>query len=128
MANTFLSGSNGKAFFNAELNVTGWTFERRVDALETTHSGSGGVEQSIAGVKRYRGTVEANFDGDQAPTDATPNVKEGAAGTLKLYTDATKYYELPVLITRLELASEVEGLVRYRFAWQGTGAVTERAS
>ena len=125
---TFLSGKDGKASFDAvDLNITGWSMDRNIDALETTHSGSSGIESNIGGIKRYSGNVAADFDSDAAPSDASPNVVEGETATLKLYTDSTKFYQIDVLVTKLNIASEVAGKVTYNFDWVGTGAVTERA-
>jgi hypothetical protein len=98
------------------LNITGWTASEEVQRLITTHSGSAGLQDCIRGVYDLTGNVTANYDAAARP-HATPEIKAGNTGTISFATGTagTDEFVVGVLITKVNYASAVNGLVTYNF-------------
>jgi len=122
MAYDWAKGSEGKANFGGtDVCVTGWTYSEGGDDADTTHSCSGGVKTDIAINTEYTGTLEANVDKDSWPF-ASPNLRRGQTGTLKLYLSTTDYIEIAVEIKTFEITSSVEDVISFSASWKGTAA------
>src|SRR5438105_1414645 len=95
-----ISGKSGlvKIGSNAVAEVTRWAFTKQANSSRYASSSTGGFKRSIAGVKSGSGEIEFKFD----IAAASPLV-EGAAVTLLLYLDATHFYSVPAIVTRLEV-------------------------
>lgn len=97
------------------LKVTGWSWEEQVNALVTTHTGSNGKAQRIAGVLDADGNVEANIDAASLPFATSPGIRAGAKGVIKYDYGATNPWTAHVLITKVSSRSQVNGLLTYNF-------------
>ena len=123
----FLSGKDGEVTVGATaINVTGWNFDQEVDTLETTHSGSDGLEEHITGIKRASGSFTANWDTEAPASTNPPDLNIGSTLTsMKLYMEASgDYIAIPLAtVTSVPIVSEVKGLVSYtcNFKVNGSG-------
>ncbi len=99
-----------------ELNVRAHDWEEFVKELETTHTGSAGIEAVIAGLLGGRGNVEANVDAAALVNATSPGVKAGAKGSLNFKYGGATGLIAHVMITKLHWRTVVDGLVTYSFA------------
>lgn len=97
------------------LNVTGHTWMEKVQDLVTTHTGSGGIQERIAGIFDGEGTVDANIDAAALPWDTAPGVRAGAKGTITHAVGGSTPFSIKVMITEVMSKSVVNGLVTYSF-------------
>lgn len=120
----FVAGFSNPVTFQAvgaaaatTLAIQGWTGGEEVVRLITTHSGSLGLQACIAGIYDFLANVTANYDLAAFPHATPPNIKAGVKGTITLSTGtgATQKLTLGVLITKVNYASPVNGLVSYSF-------------
>ena len=120
----FVAGFSNPVTFQAvgagaatTLNITGWTGGEEVVRLITTHSGSLGLQASLAGIYDFLANVTANYDLAAFPHTIPPNIRAGVKGTITLSTGtgATTKFTMGVLITKVNYASPVNGLVNYNF-------------
>ncbi|HEV2970691.1 MAG TPA: hypothetical protein VGY55_12040 [Pirellulales bacterium] len=100
-----ISGKNGFVKVGAVTvaEVTKWSFTKQANSSRYASSGTGGFKRSIPGVKSGSGDVEFKFD----LAAASPLV-EGAAVTLLLYLDATHFYSVPAIVTRVEVEVDID--------------------
>lgn len=121
---TYFSGKDGKATFGGtDVCVTGWTYSEGGDDADTTNSCSGGVKTDIVVNTEYTGTLEANVDSEAWPT-ASPNLRRGQTGTLRLYLTATDYIEVAVVIKTFEITSSATDVTSFTCDWKATAAPT----
>lgn len=120
----FVAGFSNPATFQlvgagsaTTLAITGWTGSEEVQRLITTHSGTGGLQACLAGIYDFTANVTANYDLAAFPHATPPTIKAGAKGTVTLSTGtgANNKFTLGVLITKVNYASPVNGLVNYNF-------------
>jgi hypothetical protein len=83
--------------------VTKWSFIKQAASSRYASSSSGGFKRSIAGVKSGSGQIEFKFD-----MAADSPLVEGAAVTLLLYLDATHFYSVPAIVTRVEVEVNID--------------------
>jgi hypothetical protein len=100
----------------ADINVTGWDWEEKINAILTTHTGSGGVAERIAGVLDGSGTIMFNFDlANEQNLDPT-DIKAGTVGLLKFFiansfNTFTKFFIVPYIIESVPYKVVVDGKV-----------------
>jgi hypothetical protein len=81
--------------------------------------------------RRQKGTLpDADFtskilwDADSPPHDpAGPNLVEGAEITALLYVTLTKFYSVPIVISKIDISSEIEGVVMYDISGKQNGPI-----
>ncbi len=71
-------------------------------------------------------TVTLVWDSAEQPTKAaTTGVRLGVTGTAKCYTDATKFFEVPVIVAQIEPEnSGVEDVVMMNVTFELDGSIT----
>lgn len=111
------------------LKVTDWSWEEQVNALVTTHTGSGGKATRIAGVLDGDGTVTANVDIDALPNATAPGIVAGAKATITYSFGTATPWSAHVLVTKVNYRSQVGGLLTYNFnvALDDDGSYTRAA-
>lgn len=100
-----ISGKSGfvKIGDDTVAEVTKWSFVKQAASSRYASSSTGGFKRSIAGVKSGNGQIEFKFD-----MAADSPLVEGAAVTLLLYLDATHFYSVPAIITRVEVEVDID--------------------
>ena len=128
LGTTWLPGYNIAAAFQKSgaggytvIKILDWDWAEEIADLETFHSGSGGVDESIAGKLQGRGSVHANYDSDAMPHSTTPGVTSGAKGLLKLTAASGKDYIIPVMILTVGPKGAVNGRVEFSFGYKLSG-------
>lgn len=118
---TWEAGKNTKVMFlvsggsNTALQVTDHSWAEMIDAIDITHTGSGGVQALLAGILRGDGNVKANFDSAAKYYSTAPGVNAGASGVFQLFMNGTLYYSVPAMIKKVNTAKPVAGAVSYDF-------------
>ena len=97
------------------LKVTGHSWQEKVADLITTNTGSGGIQERIAGVLDGEGTVDANTDAAAFPWDTSPGVRAGAKGTITFAVGGSTPHSVKCMILEVLSKSVVDGLVQYSF-------------
>lgn len=94
-----------------DINITGHDWEEKINAMLTTHSGSGGIAQRLAGVLDGSGTISFNYDlanqSNLSPYDIVP----GTTGVIKLFLSASKFFQVPFIIESVPYKVVVDGKV-----------------
>lgn len=125
MTTAFKTGSSGRAQADGTIiNVTRWSAAEGADWHETTHSGSGGYKESIAGAKQITGRFEGNWDANAEPTADPPNLQAGVElSNLLLYIESGgAYVNMPLAgIDSFEVTSEVNGVISFVCAFHSNG-------
>lgn len=122
------SGKNGKLLLGAtQLHITDWTLDDMVDTPESTDSESAGSKTRVVGLADFSGTFDGNWDDNTSPMSL--GFEPGAEGTIKLYLNATLFYQGPVIINNLSPgASPGTGeTVKFKGTFVGNGAITRPA-
>ncbi len=118
------SGKSGKVEIGATTvaHLTGWTLNATSNNPAFASSETAGAKTRIAGVKDANGTMTGKLD-DTSSQDAL--LAEGATGTAKLYTDATRYIEVDVIIDTLRITVDVDegDIITFAAQYSATGAV-----
>lgn len=92
--------------------------EPKVDALEVTHTGSGGFEAYYAGILRDQGKVDFLIDISAFPWGAV-GITAGAKGTLKINRGGGTTSELVhVIIESFKRGSTVNGMLEGSFTYR----------
>ncbi len=116
-----ISGKDGSVTWNAGnvSHITHWTCTETANNSAWASSSTAGYKNRVAGVKDWRGTFSAKYDGT-----ITPTVGQAAALVLKL--DATEQLSGNAIIDSIELEVDIdEGeVVGYRCEFSGNGALT----
>jgi hypothetical protein len=100
-----ISGKNGfvKVGDDTVAEVTKWSFVKQAASSRYASSSTGGFKRSVAGVKSGSGQIEFKFD-----MAADSPLVEGAAVTLLLYLDASHFYSVPAIVTRIEVEVDID--------------------
>lgn len=70
-------------------------------------------------------TSKVLFDADDPPYDPSGlNFVEGAEITALLYVDATHFYSVPLVIGKIDIESEIEGVLMYNISAEQNGPIT----
>jgi len=99
------------------LAIRGYDAEAKCDMLETTNSGSGGIEAYYAGIFRDSGKVEFLVDIAAYPW-GTIGIQAGAKGTLRLGMGGTTGELKHVIIESVTKKSTVNGMLEGEFAYR----------
>jgi len=97
------------------IKVTATSWDEHIEPLISTHTGSGGIQERLAGILDGEGDVQANVDGAALPNAAAPGIVAGAKGTLTYDVGGTTPFTIHVLIQKVHWASVVNGLMTYSF-------------
>src|SRR5262245_2076318 len=101
------------------INITDWSHDELIDLLDTSHSGTAGVEDNIAGLLRAEGTFNADLDLNALPaTASTPNLRAGVKGVFLKHVSTGKTIQVPARITRVHYASAVAGKVSWSCSYK----------
>jgi hypothetical protein len=103
------------------INILDEDFTEEVAALETTHSGSGGIDEAIAGILKGRGSVHANIDLALIPWNVTPGIRAGAKGLLKFGIGSANPAVIPIMILTVGPKGAVNGKLEFSFGFQLSG-------
>lgn len=115
---TFTPASGGG---EVTLKNSKWTLKRDPNVKMTSNTTDGIVR--VAGMQDAEGTVNGFLD-TTAPIYAS--IGEGVTGTLKLYTDATKFYQLTAIIGASNFETGTDDPATWDFAYMlQSGTVTE---
>lgn len=120
------SAKNGKVVWEGtELShATQWTFREPNDTQEYASSGTAGYKNRIAGHNDATGSFNLYFD---SGADWRGVLKRGDIGTLQLFRDGTKFYEIEAIILDTEESADIEGGAAIKVAFNfglATGTVT----
>ena len=116
MATSALCGSGGVVTgFGSVTEVTKWTIEQTVEALDATSMASAGWKERIACLKGATGTISC--------IGVAPTVGPDAAVTLK--TSATGYsISGAIIVSKVTINTPVEGVVSFDADFVFTGTIT----
>lgn len=98
-----------------DINIVDWNWQETITEHDTTHSGSGGVEERLASVLRGRGGATANYDIANQHHKAPLSLVVGQKGLMKFHVSATLFYAVPVMILEIPIKSAVAGKVEFTF-------------
>lgn len=121
-----ISGKDGKVKIGSTTlaDITQWTLRTRANLAAYASSATAGYRRRVAGIKDGAGTLAGKLD----PADPiSDDFDEGAAVTLLLHIDATRYYTVPALIESLELEVDIDRgeVVGWRAEFSTSGAWTK---
>jgi hypothetical protein len=104
------------------VNIVSADATEKVDVYDTTHTGSLGVQWSLAGIFREDGTITLMFDLANKPS--TLNLKAGTRGVFKEYLHVANgvFYSVPVLIESVNRKTAVgdKGMVTITYKLDGS--------
>lgn len=107
----------------SEVTITNsdWTLQKMNRVKEAPNTTDGMLR--AAGLADAKGAVKGYVD---TTNRIEGNVDEGAIGTLKLYTDATKFFSLVAIIENLQIETGVDNMEQWSFDYSlQSGSVTE---
>jgi hypothetical protein len=118
-----LAGKTGYLKVGATtISVTKWEGTHEKTFLDTTDTGSGGVQEGIVGIESMNGTFEGHLDGTALVTAWKP----GTGGAMELGVSATQKYTLAaVLIDTNKVSVDVKGSVTWSGTFKSNGAITQ---
>lgn len=98
------------------VEATRWDMDESVVDHPYSSSATDGWRKRVTGPKDKTGNLEGIFDPDN-PIHS--QIAPGDQVTLKLYTSATKWHEIPAIILTLNHGAEIEGgdPLRWRATW-----------
>jgi hypothetical protein len=98
------SGTSGSVKIGSTVvaAVTRWTFDARVQRVRYAANDSGGFVRTAAGAKQGSGTVEGLWNASAASPLAV-----GTPVTLLLHFTPERFYTVPVVICRQQVAVEI---------------------
>ena len=103
------------------LTNSDWTYQKMNRVKEAPNTSDGMVR--AAGLADVKGTVKGYVD---TTTRIESKIDEGAIGTLKLYTNGTKFFSLTAIIENLQIETGVDNLEQWSFDYSlQSGTVTE---
>jgi hypothetical protein len=104
------------------IRIQGWDHSEEVDDVDTTHSGSLGIQEVIATILRANGTVSGTYDlANQLHKDPGGGITAGRKGVIKVYVSLSLYFQVPVLIKSVPYKSTVPGKVDFAFTYKLSG-------
>ncbi len=101
------------SIFGVLLKILTSSWDEQIEALDVTHSQSGGVEGWIPGVLRGEGAVTCNIDAALVPPAFS--LVAGAFGYYIFYIGSNTPFSNPIGITKVHYTSAVLGKVEYSF-------------
>ncbi len=121
MTTTAVSGKAGVVNIGGVVTeVTEWTLEHNVEALEATSMSSGGNREFVAGLEDWSGTFTTQALLNKTGAQAAATFQVGAAAAA-----ATPVFSGAIIITNEPVATPVGGdTVKYAYTYQGTEALT----
>jgi len=126
MPNNAISGKAGYVSNDSIViyNIKEWKLDQSADMLATTNFASSGHKEYIAGCDEWSGT----FSGQHALHATASNQGGLTIGstitTLKLYTEAGKYYSGSAIIEKISSDVGVEKEATISYSFKGTGVLT----
>ena len=126
-----VAGKNGKVVIGESstqkvVDIKNWSLELSLETLETTALGDD-WKNYITGLKEWTASSEGDYEvpvdtqGQKALQDAYLN---GTTVILKLYVDATNYYQGTAYISSLSIEDPVDDVVNISIEFTGTGALS----
>jgi hypothetical protein len=101
------------------LCVTDFDFSLDVDAEDITDSCSSGYQVLLANIRSATGTLTGNYDASSSLAHSATLV--GTKGIVKMYLTASKYFTIPIMITKTPFKAAVRGKVTYSWEFQLSG-------
>lgn len=102
-----------------------WTLKKEPN-IKTSSNTTDGIVRA-AGMSDYSGTVDGEMD-TTAGQRIEANINEGDIGTLKIYTDGTKFFQGTVIIGPLTIETGTDDLEKWSFEFmKQSGTLTEPA-
>lgn len=95
----------------ADINIQGYDWNPHVEPQDTTHSGSGGVEEWISGLFRGDGAFHFVYDLANKFHSPVPNINPGVMGTIQLYVTVGFFFQIPCGIVGTPVKSAVAGKI-----------------
>lgn len=103
------------------LKNSDWTYQKTNRVKEAPNTSDGMVR--AAGIADVKGSVKGFVD---TSVRIESVINEGAIGTLKLYTDSTKFFSFTAIIENLQIETGVENVEQWTFDYSiQSGTVTE---
>ncbi len=99
------------------LAIRGYNTDSKCDMLETTNSGSSGVESYLAGIFRVTGKIEAQVNIAAYPW-GTIGITAGAKGTLHLQMGGATPEYAHIIIETVTKKSAVNGMLEFEFTYR----------
>lgn len=126
-----VAGKNGKIVINEDNTKTvaaikNWSLELSLETLETTALGDD-WKKYITGLKEWSASAEGNYEvptDDEGQAALQSAYMNGTTVTVKLYVDATSYYEGTAYISSLSIEDPVDDLVTISLDFTGNGALS----
>jgi hypothetical protein len=108
------------------LEVQSWKFSRKAAVHQYASNTTGGHKKTVTGVKSGSGSISGAYDPDDPVDD---HIEEGDSVTAKLYTTATKYYTVPMVIENLDLEVDLDegDIIGWEASFVADGAWTKPA-
>lgn len=107
MAGAGVSGAYGdvKIATTQVSEIKKWTFNPKANVAKYASNKTAGYKKSVAGVKEGSGSLECVWD-PAIPPNTVINV--GTSVTLKLYTTATQFYQVPAVIADFSIVVDLD--------------------
>lgn len=103
------------------LKNSDWTYQKTNRVKEAPNTTDGMVR--AAGIADVKGSVKGFVD---TTVRIESKIDEGSTGTLKLYTDGTKFFSFLAIIENLQIETGVENMEQWTFDYSlQSGSVTE---
>lgn len=107
MAGLGISGKDGdvKISGTAICEIMKWSFNPKCNVPAYASNKTSGYKRRVAGVKDGSGSMEGAWD---PATPAITVIDPGTGATLRLYINATQYYDVPAVIESFKLDVDVD--------------------
>lgn len=120
MTTSAVSGKAGIVSIGATVNeVTQWSMDRTVEALDATSMSSAGHKEFVAGLDGWTGTFTTLAFVNKTGSQAAATFQVGAAASA-----ANPKFTGAIIITNEPVAVDVGGVVNYAYSFTGTAACT----
>lgn len=122
-----IHGSNALVKFDSNtLEMAEWTLNWSNELADVTVFGNDS-RRRISGLSDCSGTVKGPVDTSQLLHSGSLAYVPGDSTTIKLYINATQYYQFDALIETFDVSAPVDGIVEISCTFQGNGDVTPPA-
>jgi hypothetical protein len=120
-----VSGKTGSFTLNGNpVRVTKWEGTHEKTFIETTDTGSNGVQQGIVGIESLNGTMEGFIDS----VDLADDIKPESQGILILQVSTGLEYSIADAIVDMnKISVDVKGAVAFSGTFKSNGIVTQLA-
>ena len=126
-----IAGKNGKVVIGSSttekvVGIKNWSLELSLETLETTALGED-WKKYISGLKEWTASSEGDYG---VPTDTAGQKAlqtaflNGTTVTVKMYVDATNYYQGEAYISSLSIEDPVDDVVSISIEFTGSGALS----